>query len=45
MKKKVNHLVKLNEAMQEELKTDHIKNKSKKQILSLVPDKWSQMYC
>ena len=29
MKKKVNNLVRLHEAMQEELKTDHIQNKSK----------------
>ena len=28
LKKKVNHLLRLHEAMQEELKTDHIKNKS-----------------
>ena len=42
MKEKVNDLVRFHEAMQEKLKTasksEHV------QILTLVPDKWSQMY-
>ena len=40
MEDKVNDLVRLREAMQEELTSysDQI------QILTLVPDKWSQMY-
>ena len=42
MKEKVNDLVRLHEAMQEELKrTSH---SEQVQILTLVPDKWSQMY-
>ena len=41
--KKVNVLVRLYEAMQEKLKT--ASNSKPIQILTLVPDKWSQMYC
>ena len=43
MKKKVNDLVRFHEAMQEELKTASYSEQI--QILTLVPDKWSQMYC
>ena len=43
MKKKVNNLVRLHEVMQEELKTASYSEQI--QILTLVPDKWSQMYC
>ena len=43
MKEKVNDLVRLHEAMQEELKTASYSEQI--QILTLVPDKWSQMYC
>ena len=43
MKEKVNNLVRLNEAMQEELKTASYSKQI--QILTLVPNKWSQMYC
>ena len=43
MEKKVNDLVKLHEAMQEKLKTASYSEQI--QILTLVPDKWSQMYC
>ena len=43
MKEQVNNLVSLHKAIQEKLKTalysEHF------QILKLVPDKWSQMYC
>ena len=43
IKEKLNDLVKLHETIQEELKTasypEHI------QLLTLVLDKWSQMYC
>ena len=43
MKEKVNDLVRLHEAMQEKLKTaSHLEQI---QILTLVPDKWSRMYC
>ena len=42
MKKKVNDLVRFHEAMQEELKTASYSEQI--QILTLVPDKWSQMY-
>ena len=42
MKEKVNDLVRLDEAMQEELKTAY---SEQIQIFTLVPDKWSQMYC
>ena len=42
MKKKVNNLVRLHEVMQEELKTASYSEQI--QILTLVPDKWSQMY-
>ena len=40
MKKKVNDLVRLHEAMQEKLKTASYSEQI--QILTLVPDKWSQ---
>ena len=42
-KEKVNELVSLLEAMQEKLKEASYSEKI--QILSLVPDKWSLMYC
>ena len=40
MKEKVNDLVRLHEAMQEKLKTASYSEQI--QILTLVPDKWSQ---
>ena len=43
MKEKVNDLVWLHKAMQEELKTAPYSEQI--QILTLVPDKLSQMYC
>ena len=43
MKKKVNDLVRLDEAMQEEVETASYSKQI--QILTLVPDKLSQMYC
>ena len=43
MKEKVNDLVRLHEAMQEKLKTASYSEQI--QILTLVPDKWSRMYC
>ena len=43
MKENVNDLVRLHEAMQEKLKT--ASNSEQIQILTLVPDKWSRMYC
>ena len=43
MKERVNDLVRLHEAMQEELKTTSYSEQT--QILTLVPDKWSRMYC
>ena len=43
MKEKVNDLVRLHEAMQEKLKTASYSEPI--QILILVPDKWSRMYC
>ena len=43
MKEKVNDLVRLHEVMQEKLKTASYSEQT--QILTLVPDKWSQMYC
>ena len=43
MKEKVNDLVRLQEAMQEKLKTASYSEQI--QILTLVPDKWSWMYC
>ena len=43
MKEKVNDLVRLQEAMQEKLKTASYSEQI--QILTLVPDKWSRMYC
>ena len=42
MKEKVNDLVRLHEAMQEELKKTLYSEQV--QILPLVPDKWSKMY-
>ena len=42
MKEKVNDLVRLHDAMQEKLKTASY---SEIQIFTLVPDKWSRMYC
>ena len=41
--KKVNVLVMLHEVMQEKLKTASYSEPI--QILTLVPDKWSRMYC
>ena len=43
MQKKVNVLLRLHEAMQEKSKTALYSKPI--QILTLVPDKWSQMYC
>ena len=43
MKKKVNDLVRLHEAMQEELKIASYSEQI--QIFTLVPDKCSRMYC
>ena len=43
MKEKANDLVRLHEVMQEKLKTTSYLEQI--QILSLVPDKWSQKYC
>ena len=43
MKEKVNDLVKFHEAMQERLKT--ASHSEQIQILILLPDKWSRMYC
>ena len=43
MKEKVNDLVRLHEATQEKLKTASYSEQI--QILTLVPDKWSRMYC
>ena len=43
MQKKVNVLVRLHEAMQEKLKTASYSEPI--QILTLVPDKWSRIYC
>ena len=43
MQEKVNVLVRLHEATQEKLKTASYSEPI--QILTLVPDKWSQRYC
>ena len=43
MQKEVNVLVRLHEAMQEKWKTASYSEPI--QILNLVPDKWSRMYC
>ena len=43
MQEKVNALVKSHKAMQEKLKTTSYSERI--QILTLVPDKWSRMYC
>ena len=43
MKEKVNDLVRLHKAMQEKLKT--VPYSEQIQILTFIPDKWSQMYC
>ena len=43
MQKKVSVLVRLHEKMQEKSKTASYSEPI--QILTLVPDKWSQMYC
>ena len=43
MKEKVDDLVRLHSAMQEKLKTESFSEQI--QILTLVPDKWSRMYC
>ena len=43
MKEKVNDLVRLHEAMQDKWKT--ASHSEQIQILTLVPDKWSRMYC
>ena len=42
MKERVTDLVRLHETMQEKLKTESYSEQI--QILTLVPDKWSQMY-
>ena len=43
MKEKANDFVRLHEVMQEKLKTTSYLEQI--QVLSLVPDKWSQKYC
>ena len=43
MKEKVNDLIRLHKAMQEKLKTASYLEQI--QILTLVPDKWSPVYC
>ena len=43
MKERVNDLVRLHETIQEKSKTASYSEQI--QILTLVPDKWSQMYC
>ena len=43
MKEKVNDLVRFHKAMQEKLKTASYSEQI--QIFTLVPDKWSTMYC
>ena len=43
MKQKMNDLVRLHKAIQEKLKTASFLEQI--QILTLVPDKWSRMYC
>ena len=43
MKEKANNFVRLHEAMQEKLKTASYSQQI--QILTLVADKWSRMYC
>ena len=43
MKEKLNDFVRLQEAMQEKLKI--VSYSQQIQILTLVPDKWSRMYC
>ena len=43
MKQKVNDLVRLYKTMKEKLKTAPYSQQI--QFLTLVPDKWSQMYC
>ena len=43
MKKKVNVFVRLHEAMQEKSKTASYSEPI--QMFTLVPDKWSRMYC
>ena len=43
MKEKLNGLVRLHQAMQEKLKIASYSEQI--QILTLVPDKWSQIYC
>ena len=43
MKEKVNDLIRLHKAMQEKLKTASCSEQI--QILTLVPEKWSRMYC
>ena len=43
MQEKVNVLVRLHEAMQKKLKVASYSESI--QILTLLPDKWSRMYC
>ena len=43
MKEKVNDLVRLHKVMQEKLKA--VSYSEQIQILTLVPEKWSRMYC
>ena len=43
MKEKLNDLVRLHKAMQEKLQT--VSSLEQIQILTLVPDRWSRMYC
>ena len=42
-KEKVNDLVRLHKAMQEKLET--VSYSEQIQIVTLVPEKWSRMYC
>ena len=43
MREKVNDLIRLQEKMQEKLKTASYSEQI--QVFPLVPDKWSRMYC
>ena len=43
MKEKVNELVRLRKTMQENLKTESYSQQI--EIITLVPDKWSRIYC
>ena len=43
MKQKVNDLIRLHKVMQEKLET--VSYSEQIQILTLLPDEWSRMYC